>query len=88
MKKYRIDVDRMNGYQTLKYQVQVADVVDERAVDRSRTTQVPGMMYMQPAEVSGQKMMLVNVPDFPTLSTHFRQALRGFLSAASLRTRM
>ena len=51
MKKYRIEVDRMNGYQMLKYLVQVADQVDERAVDRSRTTQVHGMMYMQPAEI-------------------------------------
>ena len=64
MKKYRIDVDRMNGYQMLKYQVQVADVIDERAVDRARTTQIPGMISRQ-ARQRREVEVIIKLPSHP-----------------------
>ena len=76
MKKYRIDVDKMNGYQTLRYQLQVADVYDSSAADRARNTQVQGLMQLQYIDVDGRRSLMANVPDFPTLSSYIQKMMR------------
>ena len=75
MKKYRIEVDKMSGFQTLRYQLEASEFVDDRVMDRAKSLRIQGLMQMQYIDSDGQRCFLANLPEFPTLNSYIQKEL-------------
>ncbi|MBO6162301.1 MAG: hypothetical protein J6O53_03505, partial [Eubacterium sp.] len=75
VKNIRFDVAKMNGFQTLRYQLNATDIADEPALERARGAQIPGLLIPQYQTTETGRVLTVNAPDFPTLETHIQKAM-------------
>ena len=76
MKKYRIDIDKNGNFQSAKHYLDVNEQVDERVLERARTLMIQGLMQTQYIENDGQRTLVANVPNFPTLNAYIQKEMR------------
>ena len=75
MNKDNINLTRGAGNITFRYDLLPSDVIDERAMDRIRSTMLDGVAPVQVTEMNGRKTIISHIPDGTPLGTFLKKTL-------------